>query len=257
MAKGRKRGSRNKGYFFRKGRGWFAKDQAGRFVPLTAEDGERLREKDTPDKILRESHARFLLTTPEQTSGMAFQELAERYLANIKRDKGAESTRETRADFLFDLCYGYGRKWRLATAEPTAMDRIHPGYGELAAEEFRPYHVHEWLEKHPGWGAGTARLAIQAVKRVLNYGTNSGLIERNGLKGMSVPAAGARITCLNPDQEQALFDESGPPLSEALQILIRTGMRPMEFAQLAGRHVYDMGERMELRFRADEIKTRP
>jgi hypothetical protein len=49
-ALGRRRGSRNKGYFFREGRGWFTKDGA-KFVPLADESGNRLRARESGSRI--------------------------------------------------------------------------------------------------------------------------------------------------------------------------------------------------------------
>ncbi|MEX1039741.1 MAG: hypothetical protein WDZ51_03865 [Pirellulaceae bacterium] len=253
---GRRKGSRNKGYFYRRGRGWFAKDNGGRFIALTNEAGERLKAKDTPETVVKEAHARFLLSTPERTSEMTFQELSEHYLAHAKRTNGADATQNIRAAMLFDFSTGYGRKWLGSKDDPTPADRIHPGYGQMAAEQIQPFHVHAWLDKHPGWNAGTARLAIQAVKRVLNFGKDSGLIERNRIKGMAVPAAGARITCLNDEQEQALLNQARGPLTDAITVLLKTGMRPLEFTRLTAAHVHDLGDRMELRFKAEEVKTR-
>jgi len=44
---GRIKGGRNRGFFFRKGRGWFAK-VGSQFFPLVDEDGKRLRERQWP-----------------------------------------------------------------------------------------------------------------------------------------------------------------------------------------------------------------
>lgn len=256
MAKGRRKGSRNKGYFYRKGRGWFAKDAGGRFIPLTDEDGNRLRDKDVPEATVKEAYARFVVSKPERTSDLTLWELAKHYLADIERTKGADTTREARADLLFDLCTGFGRKWRGSDEQPNSDERIHDGYGRMAAEQLRPFHLLAWLDAHAGWGAGTTRLALQAVKRMMNFGVETGLIERNQIKGMAVPAAGARITCISPEQEQALLREARRPLREAITVLIRTGMRPHEFAQLTAAHIRDHGDKMEFQFRADETKPR-
>jgi hypothetical protein len=43
--KGRRKGSRNKGYFFRAGRGWFTKTN-GRFVALTDKVGARIKNEN-------------------------------------------------------------------------------------------------------------------------------------------------------------------------------------------------------------------
>ena len=61
---GRPKGSRNKGYFFREGRGWFTKDPDEHFIPLTDADGQRLRDGNLPDAIIRQAHARYLCDGP-------------------------------------------------------------------------------------------------------------------------------------------------------------------------------------------------
>ncbi|MDB5391204.1 MAG: hypothetical protein JWM11_6850 [Planctomycetaceae bacterium] len=61
MAKraGRRKGGHNKGYFFRKGRGWFTLN-GKTFLPLTNESGERLRNQSDEEEA-KLSHARFLI----------------------------------------------------------------------------------------------------------------------------------------------------------------------------------------------------
>ena len=46
--KGRKRGSRNTGYFFRTNRGWFTKTKAGKFKPLRDKNGKPLTDPNLP-----------------------------------------------------------------------------------------------------------------------------------------------------------------------------------------------------------------
>ena len=75
----------------------------------------------------------------------------------------------------------------------------------MPSGELRPFHIHKWLDTHPNWGNGGRRMAIQAIKRMLNFGVEAQLIEKNPIRGMKVPQARARITCLNPDQEAAIL----------------------------------------------------
>jgi hypothetical protein len=59
--KGRRAGSRNRGYFYRTGRGWFAKiavhdkdgDVKEKFVALEFENGDRMRDRYTPAAELK------------------------------------------------------------------------------------------------------------------------------------------------------------------------------------------------------------
>jgi len=48
----------NRGYFYRKGRGWYANDN-GRMTSWRDPSGQVLKDPKTPDKIVREAHARW------------------------------------------------------------------------------------------------------------------------------------------------------------------------------------------------------
>lgn len=104
--KGRRKGSRNRGYFFRGGRGWYTKVD-GQFVPLNNETGERLCDERTPLAEVKAAYFRVM-------SGQDFDEPVERvkvldicqaYLAKVD-DDGAPSTYEARQRTLFEFCFG-------------------------------------------------------------------------------------------------------------------------------------------------------
>src|SRR5262245_2181537 len=43
-------------------------------------------------------------------------------------------------------------------------------YGTLrAVTQLKPFHVTRWLDRHSGWGDGTRRCAVTAVKRAFNW----------------------------------------------------------------------------------------
>lgn len=255
--KGRRRGSRNKGYFWRAARSIWCANDGGRFVALTDENGERLRDRNCPPAVLKAAYARFELSRPKPgSSAMTVWELSQAYLAHIERTKGAAATLEARADVLFDLCTGYGRKWRKSKAKPTESDRIHSGYGTKPAAELKIGDVYEWLAKHPTWGDGARRMHTQAVRRVMMFGVECGYLDKNPIRGIKIPKGRPRVTCLSPEQEQALLAVARHSLKTAVRVLIRTGMRPGEFAKLTAAHVNDLGDRMELKFDANEVKTR-
>lgn len=288
--RGRRKGSRNKGYFYRVGRGWFTK--VGKtFFPLTNEMGERLKDKATPAKALEEAHARHLLTHKRRSNqnegeGVTVEQVCNYYLDRAKRESRS-STLEKRADTLFDLCYGFPAQFRdsetrKAKRRPQAEDRIHPGYGRVLISELRPYHLEQWLEAHKaesemgeawlkarkkagleplglkGWASDTGRRTrLQAVKRALNRAAKGGLIPKeHPIRGMLVPKSRARVTYLTDEQEAELLRVSVPMLRLALRVLIRTGMRPgCEFAKLTAEHVIDRGDRLELQFDSTESKN--
>ena len=280
---GRKKGSRNLGFFFRRGRGWCA-TEGKRSVPLRDGDGQPLRDENLPTKVVSEAYARYLhekgqrASSPQESAvtlaAMTMLQVCQAYLANVKAT-GAPSTHEARADTLFDFCFGlppeFRHKGKGASAPLTserkkqmAAKRIHPGYGKLLVTDFKPLHVDQWLNAHANWKGGR-RSRIQALKRALNYGVEAGMIAVNPIKGYATPKPISRVTYITPEQESAILELANTPLATAIKICIRTGARPgCEFAALERRHVSlerprgasgNLEPRMQWCFKEDESKT--
>jgi len=249
----RRKGSRNRGYYYRRNRGWCAKGSDGREARLNDVDGNPLRDRHADKEIIKAAHDRFRQQQP--TTSLTIWELSQHYLGDVEQN-GASSTLDMRADVLYDFSTGFGRIWRKSKARPNETDRIHAGFGSLVSERLTQDAVCQWLDKHPGWDKGSRRIKLQALKRMFNFGVEAKLIGRNPLRGMRVPKPGARITCISPEQEAELLSVAYPALQEAIRVLIRTGMRPSEFARLTPAHVQALGDKLELRFRPDEVKTR-
>jgi integrase len=282
---GRKAGSRNKGYFYRTGRGWYAKIR-GEFVALEYENGERMRDKDVPAaeaKAARERAIRAYLAAAENakiaqadstepdaaptqssevTDSLTILDVCKAYLAEAKAT-GAETTYKARAGILFDFCFGLPARFRPdddpgapPKPKPKKSDYIHNGYDQLPVDQLKPFHIDTWLQKHPSWKGGR-RTKIQAVKRALNYAAKGGLIAVNPIKGYHTPKQNARTTYITPEQEIELLTSANAAFAMAIKVLIRTGARPgCEFAKLTAKHVKDHGERMEWVFQVDESKTK-
>jgi integrase len=162
-----------------------------------------------------------------------------------------------RADTLFDFCYGLSPRWRekseLQRTKLAKEDKIHPGYGSMAAADLRRHHLESWLDAHKGWT--DRRTPLQAVRRALNHAVDDGLIPSHGIEKFRVPQGRARVTYLSPEQERALIAAARPAFKLVLRVLIRTGMRPGELAKLTQSHVIDSGTRIELRFEGEESKN--
>lgn len=254
---GRAKGSRNRGYFYRAGRGWVTKID-GRFVPLEFENGQRMRDRAIPAAELKAATKRAESPSPAtngDTASATILDVCTAYLAKVQ-DDGAPKTFKDRAETLFDFCFGLPPRFRESEEKPKPTDRIHPGYGGKAVNELRPLDIDQWLAKHKTWKGGR-RSRIQAVKRALNYGVESGLIEANPIRGYKVARQNARVTYLTPEQEAALIEAGNPAIGTAIKVCIRTGARPgCEFAKLTAKHVKDHGDRMEWTFRPSEAKTR-
>jgi integrase len=263
-SKGRKRGSRNKGFFYRRSHSVWCANVGGKFVPLTDERGMRLKAADCPLLVVKDAYGRFLKTQPKPsaTCGATLEQVCNYYLSRAKTESRA-STVEKRADTLFDLCYGLPARWRpvegrTLVRKPTAADKIHPGYGSMTIAELRPHHLEDCIDAHKGWASDSGRKTrLQAVKRALNRAARGGLIPKDHpIRGMFVPRGRARVTYITDQQEQALLETAGSALKLALRVLIRTGMRPgCEFAKLTAASVVDHGERLELHFKASEAKN--
>ena len=168
---GRRKGSRNVGYWFRSGRGWYVSDN-GRAVRLCDPTGNHIRDRAST-KDAREAYARHLLGRQRQAvleSGgdqTPIMECCRVYLDYVKR-YDADSTYQLRANFLFDFCTGFPARFRDKAEQPAPHDRIHQGFGGKPVSTLIPLDVDKWLDSHPRW-KGARRSGVQAVKRALNF----------------------------------------------------------------------------------------
>ena len=262
--KGRRQGSRNKGYFFRSGRGWFTKNGT-HFIPLTNAAGERLRNRSDGELAdLAYSHFKVAAkqnpTAPlSQSDNITVLEVCQAYLSKVIEEKGKNRTYELRARILFDFCFGLPPRFRAKDGKPgrkaTKADKIHDGFGSLTVGELKKVHIDRWLQAHSEWD-GCKRTQIQGVKRALNYAADAELISRNPIKGYKTPKANARATYITPEQEAAIYNHARPAFALAVKVLIATGARPgCEFANLTAHHITDYGDKMEWTFQPHESKT--
>jgi hypothetical protein len=86
-------------------------------------------------------------------------------------------------------------------------------------------HVQEWLDKHPTWGKGTRRIAVQGLKRSLNYAADMKLTPSSPIKGFKFSLGGKRVTFFTPEIEAELLSNAFVALRTAFTVCIRTGAR--------------------------------
>ena len=289
MAKagGRRKGSRNKGYYFRSGRGWYVFSN-GKYVPLLDENGLQVRDKDTSQKVLRELSQGHETADATETAdtyteeklpeianpgvGIEVGEICGNYLDHLKaaagefdtaNPRGKAKTYVDRGQTLFDFCYGLPgeffclgdleKRKRKGDPEPK---RIHDGFGHKLHTELTPIDVDKWLKAHK-WTAGGWRTRIQALKRAFNFAIERRVISESPIRGYKLPKSVARITYLTPAQEAEMIKIATPAFGIAMKICIRTGARfGVEFAPLTANHVRDHGDKMEWVFKAEESKTK-
>lgn len=163
---GRTRGSRNRGYFHRKDRGWYIR------VPgepkLCDLEGNHLK-SPAQDEEAAASYARYLAqmgssaTSKAKGDCMLTRPACQHYISHVQRHD-SPATYDMRRKFLFDFCTGYpGRFEGVEDTITQAIKRIHPGYGKMAVADLRGHHIQEWLDAHPRWKA--TKLPVQAVLR--------------------------------------------------------------------------------------------
>ena len=68
--------------------------------------------------------------------------------------------------------------------------------------------VQQWLDKHPTWGKGTRRIAVQGLKRALNYAVSMQITPRNPIKGFKISLGGKRISFFTPEVEAQLLSSA-------------------------------------------------
>lgn len=268
----RKKRGHNKGFYFRKNRGWYATEGTRR-IPLRYENGEHIKDEAADERDVREAHARYLLDKqkkPEVQNTTTVLQVCVAYLAEAKAN-GAKKTHADRSDTLYDFCYGVPSEYRQFSTfqefrdgdqkfsetarEEAEKKRIHPGYGGIPAVDLTKLDIDQWLNAHQSWSGGR-RSRIQAVKRALNYCVERSIIPANPIRGYFAPKPQGRVTYITPDQETVLLEHANPALATAIKVCLRTGARfGKEFIPLTKRHITDHGDRMEWKFKADEAKT--
>lgn len=270
MAKGgRSKGSRNRGFFYRSGRGWVA-SEGSRCVPLGNPDGSRLRDRNARLADVKAAYQRYLeqkkAEAEEATRAAEVVESAEsrsktmtvaevcRLYLDYSRDNDADSTYTIRADSLFDFCTGFPASLRTRDERPPGR-RIHKGFGELRVSQLIPLHVDQWLAAHPRW-SGCRRAKIKSLLRAFNYCVDAGVLPRNPIKGYKPGKDNVRRAYFTSDQEQAMYETSPAEFALALRVCIRTGARPgCEFAAVTAAHVREHEKGLEWHFSEEESKT--
>ena len=117
---GRKKGGHNKGYFYRKARGWYVYD-TGKAIPLRDEDGTQIKSEKANTDILMDAYAHWRTRREEEvaeqkraakrSSGHAVYDICKAYLYDVQVN-GSKKTLSDRLDTLFDLCWGIPPEYR-------------------------------------------------------------------------------------------------------------------------------------------------
>ena len=129
-----------------------------------------------------------------------------------------------------------------------------PGVALLVATALRPFHVIEWVDKHPSWGNTRRRNAIIAVQRPFNWAVELGHLETSPVRRIKKPLSGRREQVVTPEQWQKIRDHypENDPFRDLLEVCWESGCRPTEARTMEARHV--RLDRLCILFPPDEAK---
>lgn len=124
----------------------------------------------------------------------------------------------------------------------------------LAAKDIRAFRVTQWLDRQPGWKAGSRRGAISAVKRAFQWGVQEGYLDYSPIGAMKKPPRRRRETILSVEHRETIMEAaSDERFREFLVLIQETGARPQEVRNVSAHHV-DAARRLWV-FPPDEHKT--
>ena len=240
--RGRKGGGRNRGYWFRKDRGWFVTEGA-LAIPLCDDKGNCI--KDAKDAKGQRLPTPAMLSVPASPRNGASRSWRLAASTSIMPRRARPRLR-TLAEACYTIFAPASRPgFRTANPRPKIASTLATAASRRMG--LTTLDVERWLAAHPGWKSH--RTALQAVRRVLNDCVGVKALDANSLRGLKVPKVGQRETYLPPEVEQAIYahckrvakrsgKERSPALALAIQVCVRTGCRPdIEFNSLEARHV--------------------
>ncbi len=114
-----------------------------------------------------------------------------------------------------------------------------PAPADMPATDLRPYHVVEWLDRHPTWGPNYRRGAMIAIQRPFNWAAKLGYISTSPIAYLEKPQATRREQVVTVEEWEAIRDHyaEGDCFRDLLEFAWETGCRPQEVKNLEARHV--------------------
>jgi integrase len=117
----------------------------------------------------------------------------------------------------------------------------------MPVAELRPFHVAEWIDRHPQWGPTRRRNAIIQLQRPFNWAHKLGYLPDNPIRHIEKPQAKRRENPVSPEDFSTICakvrDES---FRDLLTFAWETGSRPQEARHIEPRHVNLDARRIEI-----------
>jgi integrase len=181
------------------------------------------------DEADREFH-RLMAMTPEQrapkveapsSSGPTVAEIFEKYL---------EWCSKHRAPRTYDWYKDHIQSF--VDALPILAD-------EMPVLDLKPFHVVEWADRHPSWGACYRRGAIVGIQRPMNWAAKLGYIVASPIPYIEKPQPTRREQVVTVEEWESIRDHypEGDCFRDLLEFAWETGCRPQEVKAIEARHV--------------------
>jgi integrase len=116
----------------------------------------------------------------------------------------------------------------------------HLGSKPLLVTDLKPFHVIEWIDKHPDWSSAYRRGAIIAAQRPFNWAEELGYIPANPIKKIKKPQPQRRDNPVTTDDFTGIIERyaEDDPFRDLLEFAWHSGCRPQEARLLEARHVH-------------------
>ena len=134
-----------------------------------------------------------------------------------------------------------GHQWHLQKF----LDSL-PNADRLTVEQFKPYHVLNWVDSHANWGPTYRRNAITSVQRAFRWALKVGHISRNPIEHIEKPSAARREQIISVDEYHRILERiHDQAFRDLLTFAWETGARPQETKRVEARHFNADKKRIE------------
>ena len=109
----------------------------------------------------------------------------------------------------------------------------------MPADDLKPFHVIEWVDKYPDWSQMSKRQAMVAIQRPLNWAEEVGHIKISPIKRLKKPQQERRDNPMTPEDFADILTHIKEPdtFRDLLLFSWHSGCRPQEARHIEFRHV--------------------
>lgn len=203
---------------------WWREDRKAWFVTI---GGTRFNLGPDSEAAQREFHRLMSLPPDARTPALA-PSSSECSVADVF-DRFLDWAEKHRAPRTYD--------WYLEHIQSFIDSLSHPD--KMPVGELKPFHVVQWADRHPSWGANFRRGALIAIQRPFNWAAKLGYIPSSPIPYLEKPQPRRREQLITVEEWRSIRDHyaQGDPFRDLLEFAWETGCRPQEVKSLEARHV--------------------